>query len=129
MLEEQVAGSCVISQQKKPVIVDPFCVWTTKDSVPFVMLFAFVHVPVHVPRIDKILLLVPPDPTALWRTTGVSAVPRRAISPGNRTLYASNMPAPRVRATTVSAKGAVTDPKRSLVSDQFQEGPLGKASL
>jgi hypothetical protein len=75
-----------------------------------VMLFAFVHVPVHVPRIDKILPLVPPDPTALGRTTGISAVARKEISPGSRTLYALNMPAPRVRATMFTRQGRRTDP-------------------
>src|SRR5262252_3123174 len=74
------------------------------------MLFAFVHVPVHLPRIDEILPLVPPDPTALLRTTGISAVARKAISPGSRTLYASNMPVPRVRATMFTRQGRRTDP-------------------
>src|SRR5690242_8403916 len=74
------------------------------------MLFAFFHVPVHVPRIDKILPLVPPDPTALWRTTGISAVARQAISPGSRTLYAVNMPSPGVRATMFTRQGRLADP-------------------
>src|SRR6185312_3361570 len=73
------------------------------------MLFAFFHVPVHVPRIDKILPLVPPDPGALWRTIGISAVARQAISPGSRTLYAVNMPSPRVRATLFTRQGRLTD--------------------
>src|SRR5690348_1386584 len=74
------------------------------------MLFALVHVPVHVPRIDKILPLVPPDPTALCRTTGISAVARKANTPGSRTLYALNMPAPSVRAPMFTRQGRHTDP-------------------
>src|SRR5579863_2447383 len=35
---------------------------------------------------------------------------RKEISPGSRTLYALNMPAPRVRATMFTRQGRRTDP-------------------
>ena len=71
--------------------------------------FAFVHVPVHVPRIDKILPLHRLTQPRYEERRSISAVARKAISPGSRILYALNMPAPRVRATMFTRQGRRTD--------------------